>query len=115
MKLNHLNLTVTDVAETSRFLQTYFGLRKMGGNNAMVFLRDENGMVLALMKARSGEEVVYPRSFHIGFIQPSEEEVNRINRQLRADGFDVAEPRHFHGSWTFYMQAPGGFVVEVLH
>lgn len=115
MKLNHLNLTVTDVPATSSFLQTYFGLEKVGGNDAMTFLRDDNGMVLALMRPRSGEEVVYPASFHIGFIQRSEEEVNRINQQMREDGFEVQEPRHFHGSWTFYMRAPGGFVVEVLH
>ena len=33
---------------------------------------------------------------------------------LRADGFDVPPPRRFHGSWTFYFRAPGGFTIEVL-
>jgi catechol 2,3-dioxygenase-like lactoylglutathione lyase family enzyme len=24
-------------------------------------------------------------------------------------------PREFHGAWTFYFRAPGGFLVEVMH
>jgi len=38
MKLNHLNLTVTNVPETHQFLQKYFGMRDMGGNNNIAFL-----------------------------------------------------------------------------
>ena len=54
MKLNHLNLTVTDVAATRTFLQTYFGLRDMGGNNNMAFLPDDNDMVLSLTSMKVG-------------------------------------------------------------
>jgi catechol-2,3-dioxygenase len=32
MKLNHINLTVTNVQEASDFLVKYFGMRSMGGN-----------------------------------------------------------------------------------
>ena len=38
MKLNHINLTVTDVAAAAHFLETYFGLRRQGGNNGMAVL-----------------------------------------------------------------------------
>jgi hypothetical protein len=31
MKLNHLNVTVTNVPEAHKFLQKYFGMRDMGG------------------------------------------------------------------------------------
>ena len=30
VKLNHLNLTVTDVPETRRLFDTYFGLKRVG-------------------------------------------------------------------------------------
>jgi catechol 2,3-dioxygenase-like lactoylglutathione lyase family enzyme len=30
MKLNHINLTVTDVSEAKQFLETYFGMRGQG-------------------------------------------------------------------------------------
>src|SRR5262245_24704801 len=116
MKLNHLNLTVTNVPEAHKFLETYFGLKDGGGNNNIAFLFDDDGMVLSLtsMKLGGETEVRYPATFHVGFIQESEDRVNEINRRLREDGFDVPEPSRQHGSWTFYFQAPGGFTIEVL-
>lgn len=113
MKLNHLNLAVTDVAETVSFLEKYFGLRRQGGNKGMAFLFDDAGMVLTLMKAGRDMPISYPANFHIGFIQESEERVNEINQRLRDDGFEVEPPQQSH-AWTFYVQAPGGFTVEVL-
>jgi catechol 2,3-dioxygenase-like lactoylglutathione lyase family enzyme len=116
MNLNHLNLTVTDVAATREFLARYFDLRDGGGNNAIAFLSDDNDLVLTLTSMKVGKEteVKYPATFHIGFIQESEERVNEINRRLKEDGFDVPPPSRQHGAWTFYFQAPGGFTIEVL-
>jgi lactoylglutathione lyase len=117
MKLNHLNLTVTNPIDAHGFLVKYFGLKPMGkANNNMAFLSDDNGMVLSLMKIKPGKEseVKYPATFHVGFIQESEQRVNEINQQLKADGFDVPPPSRQHVSWTFYFQAPGGYTIEVL-
>jgi lactoylglutathione lyase len=129
MTLNHLNLTVPDPSQTSAFLAKYFGLQPRGGNLGIQMLNDDRGMVLTLIKARPEDRVEgaagkpaagaagsvrYPSSFHIGFIQPSREGVDEINRRLRDDGFPVDAPAHLHGSWTFYFTAPGGFTVEVL-
>ena len=114
MTLNHLNLTVADAMETRLFLEKYFGLRgNEGGNHGFQMLRDDNGMVLTLIKGRASE-INYPATFHVGFIQDSEQRVNEINQRLRDDGFDVPAPSRMHGSWTFYFKAPGGFVIEVL-
>ena len=117
MTLNHLNLTVSNVQEAHHFLEKHFGLKGYGGREpgeAMSFLSDDNGMILALFRSAKGTEVNYPAGFHIGFIQESEERVNEINQRLRDDGYDVAKPSRLHGSWTFYFKAPGGFTVEVL-
>ena len=113
MKLNHLNLTVTEVAETRKLFETYFGFTglKEGGNDKFTVLFGDDGFVLTLMR---GAQVGYPETFHIGFIQESEERVNEINRRLKEDGFDVKPPKRFHGSWTFYFRPPGGFMIEVL-
>jgi catechol-2,3-dioxygenase len=94
MKLNHINLTVTDVPGAHKFLQKYFGMRDMGGNNNIAFLSDDNGMVLSLtsMKLGGEGEVKYPATFHIGFGQESKEQVNEINQRLKDDGFDVPPP-----------------------
>lgn len=110
MKINHINLTVSDVPAAAQFLETYFGLRDLGGRGGFAALMDDDHMVVTLMKAR---EVKYPPTFHIGFGQESEERVNEIHQRLQADGFDVTQPERAH-AWTFYVQAPGGFTVEVM-
>ena len=57
MKLNHLNLTVTDPVETQEFLIKYFALKPRGkGNHHMAFLSDDNGIVLSLMNPKVGRE-----------------------------------------------------------
>lgn len=117
MKLNHLNLTVSDVVEAHRFLEKHFGLMGYNGmepREGMSFMSDDSGMLLALFRAAKGKEEKYPAGFHIGFIQESEEQVNQINERLREDGFQVPKPARIHNSWTFYFEAPGGFTVEVL-
>lgn len=110
MTLNHLTLAVPEVAETKAFLEKYFGLRDQGSRPNMAFLLDDRGLVLTLIKAK---DATYPAFFHIGFIQESEAKVNEINQRLKDDGIDVAPPARSHG-WTFYVRAPGGFLVEVL-
>ena len=79
MKLNHVNLTVFDALETRLFLEKYFGLRgQEGGNRGFQVVYDDNNLVLTLIKGRA-EDVKYPPTFHIGFIQPSEQHVDAIN------------------------------------
>lgn len=116
MILNHINLAVSDVQAARDFLIKYFDLNPNGmpGNHKIAFLRDENGMVLTLTNFDGATEVQYPGAFHIGFGQESPAKVDEINRRLREDGFEVDAPAKMHGSWTFYLRAPGGFVLEVL-
>jgi lactoylglutathione lyase len=116
MKLNHANLTVTDVRAAAAFLETYFGMRNVGGNAGMHFLTDDEtewGFVLTLMKGGQSKQVTYPETFHIGFFVESAAQVDEINRRLREDGYDVALPEHTGHSYGFYVQAPGGFTIEL--
>lgn len=115
MKLNHLNLAVHDVLQTQQFLQTYFGFQTLTkGSPVLTVLQDENGLVLTLSNFSKVAEVSYPPEFNIGFIQGSQEEVNRLHQQLSDAGYKVESPRISHNSWTFYFQAPGGLLIEVL-
>jgi lactoylglutathione lyase len=111
MALNHLNLTVTDVLATKAFLEKYFDFHAvMEGNEKMTFLSD-GSMMLSMFKST---DVSYPKDFHIGFLQETEEQVSQINQRLKDDGFDVPEPKRLQGGrWSFYFDSPGGFVIEV--
>jgi hypothetical protein len=42
----------------------------------------------------------------------SEAKVDEINRRLKQDGYAVAPPERHH-AYTFYVDAPGGFSVEL--
>ena len=116
MRLNHLNLTVPDVAESQRFFETHFGLRCVFQRGTrLAVLMDDSGFAFTLSNFDGSTEVKYPGAFHIGFMQESRERVDEIYRRIKADGFDAEPPREFHGAWTFYFHAPGGFLVEVGH
>src|SRR4028118_1999585 len=109
MRLNHVNLTVTDVPAAADFLVRYFGLTNQGGNAGMTLLTDTagfDGMILTLMKARASRFGGYPETFHVGFFIESREEVDRLSASLRADGFDLGVPADTGHSYGFYVQAP---------
>jgi catechol 2,3-dioxygenase-like lactoylglutathione lyase family enzyme len=117
MSLNHLNLTVPDVPQTRAFFEKYFGFRCLveRERNSLAVLADDSGFVLALSNFGKAATVEYPGAFHVGFMQKNRAQVDALHDRLKADGFDVPPAREFHGAWTFYFRAPGGFLVEVLH
>lgn len=116
MKVNHLNLTVTDVRAAAEFLTTYFGPTDQGGNAGMTLLTDTagfDGMILTLMKAKASTFGGYPETFHVGFFIDRREDVDRLSARLRGDGFAAGLPEGTGHSYGFYVKAPGGFTVEV--
>lgn len=114
MKLNHINLAVDDVPAARQFLERVFGLQAVGeGHKNFQILLDDDGLVLTLMGVGRDNTVSYPRTFHIGFIQPSDAQVDAIHQRLTDDGFDVEPPSQQHGAWSFSFQAPGGFMIVV--
>jgi len=117
MRLNRIHLTVANVAQSRVFFETYFRLRctLSRGNDEYVVLTDEAAFELALSISDTVMLRDYPVDFHLGFMQDSRERVSEIYEQLKSDGFEVEPPREFHGAWTFFFRAPGGFFVEVLH
>jgi catechol 2,3-dioxygenase-like lactoylglutathione lyase family enzyme len=115
MRLNHLNLTVPNVDETRDFMEKYFGFRRLVDRQNLTVLSDESGFVLTLNNFGKAAAVAYPKAFHIGFMQPNRQRVDEFYDRLKADGYDPAAPKEFHGAWTFYFNAPGGFMIEVFH
>lgn len=113
MKLNHVNLTVTDVRAASAFLETYVGLEHGGGNAGMAFMREDDGMVVTLMKAGRNVSAAYPETIHIGFFVQGVGMVDRVYARLVVDGCDVAPPERNNHAYDFYVRAPGGFTVEL--
>lgn len=108
MKLNHINLIVTDVIAASTFLQTWFGLSSLGGNAGMDVLLDDSGLVLTIMKAGRNVLVDYPGHFHVGFFIEEDDQVDDLNLRMREAGIDVSPPERHH-TYGFCVDAPGEF------
>lgn len=112
MRLNHLHLMVPSVPDAAGFFEKYFELRKVSGNAGLSVLLDDSGFVLTLMKLGSRSTGTYPVNFHVGFFLESEAEVDAVHGRMIADGLEVAAPKREH-AYSFYVGAPGGFLVEV--
>lgn len=118
MRMNHIQLAVSDVEANRAFFETYFGLRCVADRGKTLAVMEDDGAVVAFNNFKKAAEVSYPDNyfdFHIGFGQSSRERVDEVHARLKAGGFGPEEPREFHGAWTFYVKAPGGFFVEVFH
>lgn len=112
MKLNHVHLMVTDVKAASAFMEKYFVLQNVGGNDGLSVLLDNDGLVLTLMKIGQKGSKQYPDNFHVGFFVESEAKVDQLNLRLKEDGYEVSPPKREH-AYSFYVGAPGGFTVEL--
>jgi len=141
-RLNHIDLVVANVAENRAFFEKHFGFRcivEVVGKLAV--LTDGTDFTLVLSSPEIGAEIdklqhdsktadpnakgpgaadtkkpiEYPAGFHIGFHQHSREAVDEIYEKLKAADVAVQQPREYHGAWTFYVRAPGGYFVEVFH
>lgn len=112
MKINHINLTVTDAQASRHFFEKYFGFTCIEGTTddaTHVGLDDNEGMLLTLMQ---GKEIKYPKTFHIGFLNQGEELTVEIYQQLKNDGFDVKPPGHYRAK-EFYFYTPFGFTIQI--
>lgn len=93
MRLNHLDSTVPDVAQSRAFFETYLGLRCIASvarvDQDVAVLTDESGFALTLHNFDRRTPIEYPGGFHVGFMQDSRERVDEIHRRLEADGFDI--------------------------
>jgi lactoylglutathione lyase len=115
MQLNHLDLSVPDVAAAAAFFADGFDftLTDTRGNGGMAIMSGAGGFVLVLTRCA---EPCYPKTFHIGFLQPSTEALMHAYQRLLAAGIAVASPpAEMRGALLFYCHVPGGILVEVAH
>lgn len=116
MKLNHINLLVTNVADAIKLFETYFGFKctSIKGEHMVAMLIGADGFTLVLMAAKN-DQANYPDAFHIGFILESEESVTRLYEQLQMGGVvDAHPPKKIRDSFGFYFKFEN-LLIEVTH
>ncbi|HEY0588439.1 MAG TPA: VOC family protein [Pseudoduganella sp.] len=114
MKLNHIDLPVTELDAAADYFQRGFGFERVRAPaEGMAILRGDDGFALILQQA---DNVAYPPGFHIGFLQPSDDAVHAVYRRLADAGLPKpAAPAVSYGSLVFWCEAPGGILIEVSH
>ena len=112
MKLNHLDLQVTDVQATVLFFEGTFGLTLETSRTSPAFaiLGDGHGFVLVLQRR---EKVTYPEDFHLGFLVDDEATVRAVHGRAKENGLEISDVIVNGRGTMVYCRAPEGFLVEV--
>jgi hypothetical protein len=113
VKLNHLDLQVSDVQALASFLEQHFELERLSNDRspAIAILHDRCGFTLVIQRRRDDQP--YPDGFHIGFIHDAAATVRSHHARLAAEGLALS-PIDVNARGTrFYLTAPGDILVEV--
>jgi catechol 2,3-dioxygenase-like lactoylglutathione lyase family enzyme len=119
MRLQHLNLTTSDVPALAAFFERFFGFEPYAARgDALVVLRNGHDFILTVMRGKTGEPADYPANFHIGFYCDEASEVEAKHAELAGAGLSpnkIAFMDRGGGARVphFYCAAPGNVLIEV--
>lgn len=91
------------IPEAITFFETHFGFTcvEVKGDAALAVLRGADGFILVLMRAK--EQPIYPKFFHIGFLQQDAAAVDYIFEQLSNDpALQPEKPGKIRDTYGFY-------------
>lgn len=112
MRINHLDLQVTDVHRSVEFFEQHFGLELQSSRSspALAILGDGHGFVLVLQRR---DVVAYPAGFHVGFLVDDVETVHAHHARAKAAGLQISDVEVNGRGTLTYCVAPDGYFVEV--
>ncbi|WP_260734969.1 VOC family protein [Tunturiibacter lichenicola] len=119
LKLNHINLSVSDVPALSDYFERCFNFKiaERRGSNKFAVLVGEDDFALVLMHGKDVTPTSYPAMFHVGFILADETAVRATHQRMIQAGYVAPEPERIQRggppTFGFYHPAPGGILVEV--
>ena len=115
MKLNHIDLQVSDVSKAREFFETNFGLRcTFQRREQLAILQDDAGMEFGVSNLFGSPPPTYPPDFHIGFILTNESEVRAAYERLSRSGVALKTAVSRGGPNVYFMcTGPDGITVEV--
>lgn len=114
MKLNHLDLQVSDVQQSVRFFESAFGLQMQSNRQspALAILSDGEGFTLVLQRRQNPAET-YPEGFHLGFLLSDPDAVEAFHRHATGLGLDVSNVIVNNRGTLVYCRSADGYLVEV--
>jgi catechol 2,3-dioxygenase-like lactoylglutathione lyase family enzyme len=115
MKLNHVDLQVSDVDRAREFFESLFDFRCVFQRRAeLAMLEDESGFSLGVSNLFNSALPPYPPDFHIGFVLDTEIEVRTQFRRLVDAGVPMKAELSIGGPNLYFMCiGPDSIPVEV--
>lgn len=115
MKLNHLDLQVSDIHAARAFFETHFGLRcSYTRRDEIALLEDNAGFSLGVSNLFKNAAPTYPPDFHVGFVLEDAAQVEALYEQLKSASVVMKHDLTEGGPNLFFMcVGPGGIPVEV--
>jgi catechol 2,3-dioxygenase-like lactoylglutathione lyase family enzyme len=115
MKVNHIDLQVSDVSRARRFFEEHFGLRcRFQRREELAMLEDDAGLELGVSNLFGSAPPVYPPDFHIGFILTTEAGVRAAHERLQRAGVPMKTDVSRGGPNVYFMcVGPDGIGIEV--
>lgn len=111
MLLNHLDLQSADVQTLAAFFVDHLGfVRRSNDRSAAIAILEQDGFSLVIQRHAAP---VYPDGFHIGFIQPSVDDVRAHHDRLTAAGLTIGAISSDNRGTRFYLRAPGEILIEI--
>ena len=112
VKLNHLDLQVTDVPAVTNFLVDHFDLQPLTRRDSprLAVLTDGHGFTLVLQHREAGPATGLG---HIGFLVDEPAEVHARRDRLSAAGAAVSEVGSNARGTQCYCRGPGELLIEV--
>jgi lactoylglutathione lyase len=114
LQLNHLDLPVPQTSETKAFFVEHLGFGCVfDRDDGLTVLIDEAGFALTLSPLPSGESLMFPTGFHVGFNFQEESQLLQADDRLVGAGTEMVRPLgQLGGALTFQCNAPGPILVE---
>ncbi|HEX5474698.1 MAG TPA: VOC family protein [Vicinamibacterales bacterium] len=115
MRLNHLDLQVSDVDAAREFFERFFGLRcRYQRQTQIAIFESDDGFEFALSNLFNSPAPSYPPDFHVGFALQHTSEVREIYERLEAAGVAMKLALGVQGpAFVFQCLGPDGIPVEV--
>lgn len=115
MRLNHLDVPVTDTLSTKAFFEKHFGFKAiLVRDDGLVVMLDEAGFAFTLSSVPDNSVSEFPSGFHVGFNLATESELRSAHQRLVDAGVPIVRPLGMlGGALTFHCTAPGAVLVEL--
>ena|SRR5215472_319096 len=115
MRLNHIDLQVSDVDDAREFFERFFGLRcRYQRQKQIAILESDTGFEFAVSNLFNSPPPSYPPDFHVGFVLEQSSEVREVYDRLKSAGVKMKLDLGVQGpALAFQCLGPDNIPVEV--